>query len=136
MSDAFSDTAFGKNTAFSDDAFAFGTAAPVSAGGHFGGRRRKHREEDVSHSLENRNALRRAIRTAIDGPEHVSEAVAEALEPFARAQKTDARLVPLDERIDWGMLDSRFAEIDRILSAAIRQAEEDDDDEDWLLLNG
>lgn len=138
MSGAFSDTAFGKNTAFSDAAFAFGTPSPVvvSAGGHFGGRRKKHREEDVSATREDRDELRRTIRAAIDGPEHISEAVAEAMKPFARAQASDARFIPLDARIDWGMLDSRFAEIDRILSAAIRQAEEDDDDEDLLLLNG
>lgn len=136
MSASFSDGAFGKNTAFSDTAFEFGAAAATVVGGHYGGRRKKRHEEDVSHTRAARERLRSDIRLAIDGPEHISATVAAALEPFARAQASDARFVPLDERIDWGRLDSRFAEIDRILSAAIRQAEEDDDDEDWLLLNG
>lgn len=135
MSAAFSDTAFGKNTAFSDAAFAFGTSVITSTGGHFGGRRRKRRDEDVSHSITAREKLRADIKRAIDGPEYVSEAVLEALQPFTRTQATDSILVPLVQRIDWDAFGNRMDEIESVLTQAIRQGEEDDEDEDLLLLH-
>ena len=135
MSAAFSDTAFGKNTAFSDAAFAFGNSVVTSTGGHFAGRRRKRKDEDVSHSIFAREKLRADIKRAIDGPEYVSEAVSEALQPFTRAQASDALLVPLVQRIDWDAFGHRIDEIETILTQAIHQAEEDDEDEDFLLLH-
>lgn len=123
MSGAFSDSAFGKDNAFSSGAFDFGTVTPVvtTVGGHF--LPRKKRREGPDEHVEKFKAtqrLREQIRQAIDGP------VPEYIEP----QKPVVWTVPEPE-LDWVGI-SR--ELDR-LERGFREIE-DDDDEDWLLLNG
>ena len=131
MSGSFSDTAFGKDTAFSSAAFDFGGAAPVvSVGGHYG---KKRRERDFSEDREARHRLREQIRDAIEGPQ--AAVVQTAISEYIRPQKQDARLLSLDERIDWDKIYRNLEMVEATMLMHIAWAE-DDDDEDLLLLNG
>ena len=134
---AFSDTAFGKNTAFSDAAFDFGAGpAPAASGGHFAGKRKpRRRREMFAAEISARARLREQIRTALYGPEHIAQATEEAIAEYIAPQKTDSRYLAPEERIRWDLL---YRQLDLVEASVLLHivAAEEEDDEDWLLLNG
>ena len=92
MSASFSDTAFGKDTAFSSSAFEFGGVTPVIVviDTHDGERKRR-RDEEFKNARER---LRDQIRFAIEGPlepltEEYAEPIFKAIEVVDTAQPED-----------------------------------------------
>ena len=111
--------------AFSVNAYDFGSTPPVVVvvDTHDGKRKR-----DIwKKRIQDRERLLAQIHEAIDGPN--VQIIEEALEPFARPQISDARLVPIAERIDWDAFRDMFSEIETALMEARRRADDEDDDE-------
>lgn len=94
MSGAFSDSAFGKDTAFDSTAFEFGGAAPVVVviDTHDGERKhRRHKE-----FKEARERLREQIRIAMDGPQ--ADEILPELEKISAPAKPWKR-EPIEQRV-------------------------------------
>jgi hypothetical protein len=132
LSGAFSSSAFDTN-AFSVLAWDFGTTPPpvVVRGGHFGKKRHEeHREREFSDELEAKQRLRQQIVEAMDGPH--AEVIEEVLSDYIAPEK--AYLPPI-QRMQW---DKIYRQLDHVEMALLLHLSiaEDDDDEDWLLLNG
>ena len=132
---SFSDSAFGKDTAFSSGAFDFGAGpAPTTVtGGHFLPRK-KAKQRDFPEEREAKALLREQVRQAVEGPH--AEAVQEAIQEYIHPQKSDSRYVPVQDRIDWVKIYRNMELVEAMVLMHIAQAEEDEDDEDFLLLNG
>lgn len=132
---AFSDGAFGKNTACSASAFDFGGAAVVVVTKGWPGTKKRKTDEAWREERDARDRLKARIRMAMDGPPHVAAAVQDVLSEYIAPQKSDARYVPLDARIRW---DEIYRQLDLVEAQVLMHvaAAEDEDDEDWLLLNG
>lgn len=126
MSGAFADTSFGKDTAFSSGAFSFGTPSPpvvTTTGGHFLPEKKK--KHNYQERIDARARLRAQILEAIDGPAPIPD----VLEPYVEQAKP---WMPAASQVDWGRLYRDF----ECAESAINEWLEEDDDEDWLLLNG
>ena len=134
MSGAFSSTAFDTN-AFDTNAWDFGTGPTptTTVGGHFAGRKKRHHERDFTEELSAKHRLREQIREAIDGPH--AEVVQAAISEYIRPQRSDARALSLDERINWDAIYQNLERVELTVLTHIAMAE-DDEDEDLLLLNG
>lgn len=122
MSGAFADTSFGKDTAYSSAAFSFGSSSVTTTGGHFLPEKRKKR--NYQDQIDARARLRAQILEAIDGPAPIPD----ALEPYVER----APWMPPAAQVDWNALYRDFERAESALNDWL----EEDDDEDWLLLNG
>ena len=97
-------------------------------------RDRKQREENYRQKIAEREALRREIVEAIDGPAPVAAAAAAVLEELAEPQKTDALYRPLYTRLDWDKVWARQQAIETaILIAKAREAQAEEEDEIILM---
>lgn len=105
--------------------FFFGGAPAVTPGGHFLPRKKRKQEKQAASAREK---LRAQILEAIDGPPELAAIVA----PYVEPEVPEAPWRAPEYRIDWDRLYRDFNRVERDLLQAI----EDDDDEDWLLLNG
>ena len=131
MSGAFSDTAFGKDTAFDSNAFEFGVAAIVVIDTHDGERKRRRHKE----FKEARERLRAQIRFAMDGPQ--AEEILPELERIAEP----APWKPIEQRVRFEDLLEEVGLVAQIREAARQRFEtvqswdrEDTEDFEALML--
>lgn len=127
----------------------FFSATPAVVGGHFAGRKkRKHGNPDAER-IAARARLRAQILDALDGPKELRAVVAEVIAPYVeqpiRAPDAPTADPPsaspadwayigareLPKRIDWARVELDF----EFLQMRLRQAIQDDIDEDALLID-
>ena len=118
-------------SAFFGGEFFSGTTPVVTTGGHFLPKKIKPR--DFSPEREARARLREQIREALEGP--ARQTVEAAIKDYVHPQKFDTVYVPLDSRIDWQKIYDNMQLVETTVLMHLQMAE-DDDDEDFLLLNG